>query len=125
VIDGKMSLMKYLKILEQANIIVDQALSYEYGMNAIYSMAMGKVVLSGNEPECQDEFNRSDIPVINIKPDVEDIYNKLEKLVLNKDEIIKIGKKSREFVEDFHSHIKVAQQYIDSWNSVGGNKDER
>lgn len=125
VIDGKMPLDKYLDILSKTNIVVDQALSYEYGMNAMYSMAMGKVVLSGNEPECQEEFNRSDIPVINIKPDVDDIYHKLEKLVLNKDEIIKIGKKSREFVEDFHSHTKVAKQYIDVWNSVGGNVNEK
>jgi len=87
-------------------------------MNAIYSMAMGKVVLSGNEPECQQEFGRADIPVINIEPTVEDIYNKLEKLVLDKKSVIEIGEKSRLFVEDFHHHVKVAQQYIDTWNSV-------
>jgi glycosyltransferase involved in cell wall biosynthesis len=125
IIGEKMSLEKYLKVLEETNVVVDQAFSYEYGMNALYSMAMGKVVLSGNEPECQQEFGRTDIPVINIKPYVDDIYNKLEKLVLNKEEIVEIGKKSREFVEDFHSHIKVAQQYIDVWNSVGGNKNGR
>jgi len=117
-IDGKMPLKQYLKILEKTNVVVDQALSYEYGMNAVYSMAMGKVVLSGNEPECQKEFRRSDIPIINIKPSVEDIYNKLEKLVLNKKDVIEIAKKSRLFVEDFHHHVKVAQQYIDAWNSV-------
>lgn len=117
-IDGRMPLKEYLKVLEESNIIIDQALSYSYGMNAMYSMAMGKVVLSGNEPECQQEFGRSDIPVINITPSVEDIYNKLEKLVLDKKSVIEIGEKSRLFVEDFHHHIKVAQQYIDTWNSV-------
>lgn len=121
-IDGKMPLNRYLKVLEETNIVVDQALSYEYGMNAVYSMAMGKVVLSGNEPECQEEFCRMDIPIINIKPSVEDIYNKLEKLVLDKTSVIEIGKKSRLFVEEFHNHVKVAQQYIDTWNSVEGKK---
>ncbi|MCC5912474.1 MAG: glycosyltransferase [Clostridiaceae bacterium] len=118
IIDGKMPLDKYLEVLEETNVVVDQALSYEYGMNAIYSMAMGKVVLSGNEPECQEEFGRTDIPIINITPNVEDIYSKLEKLVLNKKSVIEIGEKSRLFVEDFHHHVKVAQQYIDTWNSV-------
>lgn len=118
IIDGKMPLDKYLKVLEETNVVVDQALSYEYGMNAIYSMAMGKAVLSGNEPECQQEFERTDIPIINIEPSVEDIYNKLEKLVLNKKSVIEIGEKSRLFAEDFHHHVKVAQQYIDTWNSV-------
>lgn len=117
-IDGKMPLKKYLKILEETNIVIDQSLSYEYGMNAIYSMAMGKVVLSGNELECQQEFGRKDIPIINIEPSEEDIYNKLEKLVLNKKSVIEIGEKSRLFVEDFHHHVKVAQKYIDTWNSI-------
>jgi len=123
IIDGKMSLKEYLYILEKTNIVVDQALSYEYGMNAMYSMAMGKVVLSGNEPESQKEFQRYDIPVINIEPSVDDIYDKLEYLILNKNKIIEIGKKSREFVEDFHSHVKVAKQYIDVWESTGGNNN--
>ena len=122
IIDGKMPLKKYLELLKDSNIVIDQALSYSYGMNAVYSMAMGKVVLSGNEPECQEEFCRMDIPIINIKPSVEDIYNKLEKLVLDKTSVIEIGKKSRLFVEEFHNHVKVAQQYIDTWNSVEGKK---
>lgn len=118
IIDGKMPLKDYLKVLEETNVVVDQALSYSYGMNAIYSMAMGKVVLSGNEPECQQEFGRSDIPVINIEPSVDDIYKKLEELLLNKSRVIDIGEKSRLFVEDFHHHVKVAQKYLDTWNSV-------
>lgn len=116
-IEGKMPLAKYIKVLEETNVVIDQALSYEYGMNAVYSMAMGKVVLSGNEPECQQEFNRNDIPIINIKPNVEDIYNKLEKLILDKKSVEEIGYNSRQFVEDFHNYVIVAQQYVDTWNS--------
>jgi hypothetical protein len=116
-IEEKMPLRQYLKVLEETNIVIDQALSYEYGMNAMYSMAMGKVVLSGNEPECQQEFGRNDIPIINIEPSVEDIYDKLEKLVLDKKSVVEIGEKSRLFVEDFHDYRKVAQQYINAWNS--------
>ncbi len=117
VIDGKMPLNKYLKVLEEANIVVDQALSYEYGMNAVYSMAMGKVVLSGNEPECQREFGRTDIPIINITPSIDDIYTKLEKLVLNKKSIEEIGYNSRIFVENFHDYVTVAQKYVDTWKN--------
>ena len=115
-IDGRMPLKKYLNVLQDANIVIDQALSYGYGMNAIYSMAMGKVVFSGNEPETQREFNRYDIPVINILPDSKDIYNKLEYFVRNKKEVEKMGYESRKFVEDFHDCKKVAQRYINVWN---------
>lgn len=37
---GEISLNKYLKVLENFNIVIDQPLSYEYGMNALYAMAM-------------------------------------------------------------------------------------
>jgi len=115
VIQERIPLAQYLKVLSTVNIVIDQCNSYEYGMNALYSMAMGKVVLSGNEPECQSEFNRFDIPVINILPNSEQIFNKLEKLILDKDSIVRIGKKSREFVEDFHHYKKIAKLYIDEW----------
>lgn len=117
IIDGNMPLNEYLKVMDKANIIVDQCLSYDYGMNALYGMAKGKVVLSGNEIESQNHFNRNDIPVINIIPSVEDIYSKLEQLILNKDKIIEIGHKSRLYVEDFHDSVKVAQEYLKIWMS--------
>jgi glycosyltransferase involved in cell wall biosynthesis len=123
-VEGKLPFKIYKKLLEEANIIVDQALSYEYGMNALYSMAMGKIVLSGNEIECQEEFKRYDIPIINIKPNANDIYDKLVSLINNKEKIIEIGNKSRLFVEDFHNHIKIAQKYVDLWNSVKGEINE-
>lgn len=115
-IDGNLSLTNYLRILEESNIVIDQALTYCYGMNAVYSMAMGKVVLSGNEKECQQEFGRTDIPVINIKPSAEDIYSRLEELVVDRRSVEEIGFNSRRFVEDFHHYVKVAQQYIKTWN---------
>jgi hypothetical protein len=117
IIDGNLPLKDYLYALKKTNIIVDQCLSYDYGMNALYGMALGKVVLSGNETESQKHFNRSNIPVINILPSVEDIYNKLEFLILNPNKIIEIGQKSRLFVEDFHDSIKIAKEYLKIWSS--------
>ena len=115
IIDGKMPLEKYKKILAQTNILVDQALSYEYGMNALYAMSMGKVVLSGNEPESRMDMGRDDIPVINILPDENDIYLKLEELILNKEKIIEVGQKSRKYVEEVHDSIVVAKKYLAAW----------
>ena len=115
VIDGKMPLYEYKKILEKTNILVDQALSYEYGMNALNAMAMGKVVLSGNEPISRNDIGRGDIPVINILPNEDDIYNKLEKLILNKEQIIKIGRESRKFVEEVHDSGLIAKRYLEAW----------
>lgn len=117
IIDGNMPFSEYLKVICRANIIVDQCYSFSYGMNAIYSMAMGKVVLSGNEPECQLEFKRNDIPIINIEPDVNQIVNAIEDLILHPDKILDLSLKSRRFVEEFHESKIVAKRYIDIFDT--------
>lgn len=113
IIDGKMPLEEYKKILERTNIVIDQCNSYSYAMNALISMAQGKVVFSGNEPECSNELGRNDIPVVNILPNVKDIEEKLEYFVNNPHLIAEIGEKSRKFVEEFHECSIVAKKYLE------------
>lgn len=114
---GKMPIDEYLKLMSLVNIVIDQCHSYSYGMNALYAMAMGKVVLSGNEPECSQEYGISDIPVINIHPNVNQIYFELEKLILHKEKLVEIGKKTREFIEKFHNPKRIAELYISAFNN--------
>lgn len=116
-INGKMPYSEYIKILRETNIVVDQAYAYDYGMNAIISMAMGKVVLSGNEIESMKEYNRFDNPIVNITPSVDSIYNQIEKLILNKENIVKLGLQGRAYVEDFHNYKKIAGEYVKIWQS--------
>lgn len=103
----------YIRELESSDIIVDQCRSYSYGMNALFGLALGKVVLSGNEPECEKEFGHS-VPIINILPNEDDIYNKIKK-ILDEYRIDMISKDSRIFVEKFHDSKIVASQYINVW----------
>ena len=114
---GRMPLDEYLKLMSIVNIVIDQCHSYSYGMNALYAMAMGKVVLSGNEPECSQEYGIDDIPVINIRPAVDQIYAELEKLILNPQSILEIGEKSRRFVEKYHDSKRIAELYISAFNN--------
>ncbi|MHD0319364.1 glycosyltransferase [Fusobacterium sp. THCT1E2] len=113
IISEKLPLNKYQEILEKSNIILDQCKSYSYGMNAIYAMAMGKVVLSGNEIENIKELKREDIPVINIRPEVIDIEKKIEYLIENPNLIFDIGEKSRKFIEEVHDMKIVAKKYLE------------
>lgn len=103
---------KYIEIIKKSNILIDQCKSCGYGMNALYGMAMGKLVLSGNEPENEKEFGEKNIPVVNIIPNVEDIEKKLEYYILNPELIISVGKRARKFVERFHDSKVVAKQYL-------------
>lgn len=115
-IDGKMPLDIYLKFLKRVNVVIDQAYSVSIGVNGVYNLAMGKVVVGGGEQEFLDEFNLHRSPLIPIQPTVEGIYQQLEQLLQRKDEILEMGKSSRLFAEELHDYKKIAQQYVDVWN---------
>jgi glycosyltransferase involved in cell wall biosynthesis len=115
IIDGKMPLEKYLEVMRKTNIVIDQTNSYSLGVNGIYAMAMGKVVLGGAEPESLKALGVISSPVINIKPNAQSIVEEIEKLLSNKENLEALGKESRKFAEEVHGHIKVAKQYLDVW----------
>lgn len=108
---------EYLKLINDAHIVLDQVYSYSPAVNGLLTMALGKVLVSGAEPEMYNLLNETtNHPIVNIYPTEEDIYNKLEQLVLNKAKLNEQGKASRDFVEKHHDYIKVAEQYLDFWN---------
>jgi len=106
---------KYLETINKAHIIIDQCRSYSYAMNALYSMAKGKIVLSGSEPECNKELGIQNSPVINIIPDVQQIVQQLEGILENKHKIEEMGIKSRDYVIENHNHISIAGKYVTTW----------
>jgi len=117
IVDGNMPFDQYIQVMKKTNVLIDQCLSYSYGMNACIGMAQGKVVLSGNRKEVSD-YTGIKSPIINIEPDVDYIYNQLVSLLENKNRIGEIGQRSREFVEKNHNHIEVAKKYLEIWKSL-------
>lgn len=118
IIDGKMPLDKYLALMSKTNIVIDQLNSYSLGVNGVYALAMGKVVLGGAEPESLRSLRVEESPVFNVKPNAQSIINVIEYLLENKSMISQIGYRSRKFAEDVHGHIKVAQEYINVWKKA-------
>lgn len=116
IISDRMPYARYMKELERANVIVDQCKSFGYGINACISMAMGKVVFSGSEQIIQEYFHNQ-CPVINIRPDVDYIFDQFIRLLDNKREIPYIGYQSRIHVEKNHDYKEIAQKYVDVWRS--------
>ncbi len=119
IIDGHMPFDDYVKLLNKTNVVIDQCCGYGYGINACISMAQGKVVLTSCRKETLDAFGIDKSPIINIKPDVEQIYKQLEYVVKNKDKITEMGIESRKYIGINHHYKETAQKYIDAWKSVG------
>lgn len=117
ILKGNMPLKEYLEILNKANIVIDQTYAVSYGVNAVYNLAKGKIVMGGGEDECLKEFGVTKSPLIPILPNVRDIEMKLEKLIEEKDSFEEQGYQSRLFAEKIHDYKKVAHQYVQTWNS--------
>lgn len=118
IIDGHMPMDKYLRVLEKANVVVDQCCSYGYGINACIAMAQGKIVMSGCREETLKAFGIENTPMVCTKPDVEYLYNAMVDIVKNKKEIPKRGFESRQYVESLHDYRKIAKLYVRAWKST-------
>lgn len=118
IIDGKMSFEDYIKVLSRTNVSVDQVFSYSLAMNALYSMAQGKVVCGGAEIESSILYDGELPPVFNLKPNSDEIYNTFIEILERKNNLYETSRASRLFVENYHDGLKVAQQYVECWNSI-------
>lgn len=114
---GGLPFDEYMEIIDRTNVIVDDANSYSFCMNAFFSMLKGKVVMGGAEPEGNLELGYEDVPVINITPNVDQICQAIENLIENKSEIESLGLKSRKFVEKYHDTVEVAKTFISQFES--------
>ena len=108
----------YQKRMREAHVVLDQLYSYTPAMNALLAMAMGKIAVGGGEKEMYELLGETaNFPVINVLPTEDDVFRKLEFLVLNKELLPALSRKGRAFVEKHHNHVDVARQYLDFWNA--------
>jgi len=108
---------EYIRLYDDAHILIDQLYSYDQGFNALEAMAKGKCVITGAEKEFEDYYQLKETVAVNSLPDANDLSQKLEVLIQNPEQIIAIGQNARKFIEQHHHYIKVAQQYIDTWTN--------
>lgn len=109
---------KYSRMVNDCDILLDQLYGYSPGMNALLAMSKGKIVVGGAEEECYKILNEEKLrPMINVIPDEEDVYDKLKWLITNKDKVARLQKESMEIIKKHHSPSKVAEQYLEFWNS--------
>ena len=108
----------YIKSFDGCHILLDQVYAYDQGYNALEAMAKGKVVFTGAEQEFLEYYGLMEDEVcINALPDPEKIAEKLEWLISNPHEIVKISKQARAFVEREHNYQKIVKRYLEIWNA--------
>ncbi len=120
VVGGKLPFSRYLQVLKNFNVIVDQTSGLSWGMNALQSMAAGRIVLGGNERPARELYGlrEDEVPIVNIRPDVESIVRALEWVLENRRRIAEWGWRSRKFVEKFHDYRRVAKAFVQAWGGI-------
>lgn len=108
---SRLTLNEYLNIMKDVDIAIDQTKSNSYGMNAIYSMFSGHVILAPANMLFLNNLDIKECPIISINNDEEKIFNELEKLILNKENIKEIKIKTQKYAEKYHSPINIAKKY--------------
>lgn len=84
-------------------------------MNALHSMVQGKVVGAG--PECLKELGIPSCSMINVRPEIGNIIQKIEYVIDQRCNIGEFDQRLREYVETYHSAGKVAGLYLQAWQS--------
>lgn len=109
---------QYIKIMEQAHIVLDMLYSKDQGYNALVAMSMGKVVFTGAGKEWQNHYKvPPDTVAINAENNVDSLLNKLSFLVENPLKIEEISKKAIAFINTHHNYIKSSEKYMKLWQA--------
>lgn len=108
----------YITCYNKAHILLDQVYAYDQGYNALEAMAKGKVVFTGAEKEFLEYYGLEEDEVcINALPDVDYLVEKLSMLIEHPYLIERMSRNSRAFIEREHHYVKIAQRYIDLYQS--------
>lgn len=108
---------QYIKLYDEAHILLDQVYAYDQGYNALEAMSKGKVVFTGAEKEFMDHYHLTERVAVNALPDVNEVIKELTFLIENPEEILAISKRARAFIEKEHNYINIAEKYLAFWTS--------
>ena len=105
---------EYMRLLAEADVLVDQLYSYTPSMNSLAAMARGTVVIGGGEEEYYEFIGEDTLrPIINVRPDVPDEENiaAIERALFTDGTLERMAQESIQFVHKYHDYRHVAEQY--------------
>lgn len=118
-------LADYLNELRNSHIVIDQLYSYSPGMNALQTMAFGRITASGAQPEYYQYIGENTQPIFCLTPleDTETIKNRLKELILDAKRLKSMSEEGRRLVERHNDVGKVASLFEEHWQKQIKNKE--
>ncbi|MGN4948120.1 hypothetical protein ACTG21_05795 [Aeromonas sp. 94A] len=109
---------EYLKLFSNIDISIDQCKCHSYGMNAIYAMLHGHIVLApADKHHCKSfDIDIDSCPVVSISNDVDVIYKKIQELLeLSPQDMDYLKVKTQRYARDFHRPESVCRKLTALW----------
>ncbi|MFW1815214.1 glycosyltransferase [Acinetobacter guillouiae] len=107
---------EYIQKFSNAHIFIDQCFSMDQGVNGLLGMASGKVVFSGYSEELREYLQENDTEyLINALPNEDYLFNKLEYLVKNPNEMKKISTNAVSYIKKYHDADVIYKQLLSIW----------
>ena len=115
---------QYQRLVAEADVVVDQLYSFTPAMGALESMAQGKVVISGYEPEYQQFIDGpQESGIINLRPfDDAHNYEVLRTTLTDRNKIARLQSSSQAFVRKYHNADDVARQFVEFWSLASSSR---
>ena len=110
---------KAREIYKEVNLVIDQVLIGWYGGLAVEAMALGKPVvcyIRGEDLKFIPPEMKKDMPIINANPG--NLYEVLKKVIEERDRLLSLGEKSREYVKKWHDPVKIAMRMKKIYESL-------
>ncbi|ELA9892964.1 hypothetical protein V8046_002721 [Vibrio parahaemolyticus] len=104
---------EYLDLMLNVDIAVDQCKSNSYGMNGVYSMLRGHILVSSFDEKARDKItNGAEAPVYDIVEDEDVIFDVVSALIKRTD-LDKLKEMTINYAYNYHDPSLIAKKYIE------------
>ncbi|HEY0666711.1 MAG TPA: hypothetical protein VGD22_00960 [Sphingobacteriaceae bacterium] len=112
-INGKLTFNNYNKLLDLQDIVVDQIFNQSMGINALLTLAKGKILVSGDPSPACGALNIPLPPMVTIEPSIKGLKRGIEYVIDNYDKLKVLKDEGREYVRKFHAPEVIAGKFIE------------
>lgn len=111
-ISDRLPLTEWIHLLLNQDVVVDQLYNKSLGMNSLFILGSGKLLIAGDVSPAASIFNIPKPPMISTEPSIEGLTRAINSVLDNYQSIKNYRENAIQYVKDYHSPLVVAEKFI-------------